>query len=84
MKDGEKAILVPGISRLKISGSSAQQCRLRDVLRAMTEEVTILKLHTSSGNSRVKDRVGMVFYCNPNDLTRDNELLEGLLRGAKA
>ncbi|CAM4433360.1 hypothetical protein SAMN06265348_1306 [Pedobacter westerhofensis] len=68
MKDGEKAILVPGSSTMKLTGSSAHRSRVESTLKAMTEEVTILKLHNGTGNSKVRDNRGVQFNCNTNDL----------------
>jgi len=68
MKNGDKVMLVPGISKVKMTGSSGHRGRVVDTLKAMTEEVTILSLYNSTGNSKVRDKHDMVFYCNPEDL----------------
>jgi len=68
MKDGEKAILVPGSSTMKLTGSSAHKSRVEATLRAMTEEVTIVRLHNGTGNSKVRDNHGIQFNCNTHDL----------------
>jgi len=68
MKDGEKAILVPGSSTMKLTGSTNHRSRVEATLRAMTEEVTIISMHTGTGNSKVRDRKGIQFMCNTNDL----------------
>ena len=68
MKDGDKVMLVPGISKIKMTGSSAHRNRVVDTLRAMSEEVTILSLYNGTGNSKVRDKYDKVFYCNPDDL----------------
>lgn len=69
MKDGDKVKLVPSISTLKRGKASIKRNRLNDLLKAMTEEVTIIKLLNISGNAKVRDSKGIVFYCNPDDLS---------------
>lgn len=69
MQDGQKVKLVPSISTLKRGKASIKRNRLNDLLKAMTEEVTIIKLLNGSGNAKVRDSKGLVFYCNPDDLS---------------
>jgi len=78
MKDGDKVRLVPGISKVKMTGSSAHRNRVSDTLKAMSEEVTIISLYNGTGNSKVRDKYDKVFYCNPDDL---NELFEEVFFG---
>ena len=73
MKDGEKAILIPGASRVRTHSSNKHNIRVAETLKAMTEEVTVVTLETWSGNAKVKDKRGMVFFCNPDDLSPVNE-----------
>lgn len=68
MKKGDKAILIPGHSAGVVNGSSAHRHQVSDVLKAMTEVVTIVSPENATGNARVRDNKGMVFYCNPRDL----------------
>lgn len=69
MKDGQKAILIPGISTIKETGAyNANRNRIADTIKGITEEVTILKAYTGTGNSKVVDSKGIVFYCNSQDL----------------
>jgi hypothetical protein len=70
MKNGDKAILVPGASNIKKACSSALKSRVAETLRAMTEQVTIIELNkNSTGNALVKDNKGTEFFCNVNDLS---------------
>ena len=73
MKNGDKVMLVPGISKVKMTGSSAHRNRVVDTLRAMSEEVTVLSLYDGTGNSKVRDKYEKVFYCNTNDLSEISE-----------
>jgi len=68
MKDGEKAILIPGVSTMGRNGTSTHKLRVDETLRAMTEEVTIISLVNTTGNVKVKDAKDVVFFCNMNDL----------------
>lgn len=69
MQDGQQAILVPGATKARTHSSKSHNLRVAETLRAMTEEVTIVRLHTWSGNAKVRDKRGLVFLCNPGDLS---------------
>jgi hypothetical protein len=70
MKNGDKAILVPGASKVKRSSSSSLNSRVAQTLRAMTEQVTIIELDNNrTGNAFVRDHRGTQFFCNVNDLS---------------
>jgi hypothetical protein len=68
MKNGDKAFLIPGRSKANITGTPATVCRVNEVFKSMTEEVTIISLQNSTGNAKVRDSERRVFYCNPRDL----------------
>lgn len=69
MNDGEKVILVPGISMMREGGKYSNKARVNDTLEAMTEVVTIVKLYNGTGNAKVRDSKGVVFWCNSEDLS---------------
>jgi hypothetical protein len=62
MREGDLVRLVP------CSSSSNQDKDIQELLELLTEDVHIIKLHTSSDNAKVRDMAGVVFYCNPSDL----------------
>jgi hypothetical protein len=68
MQKGDKAILIPGNHNVKGTGSSAHKSRVAEILRSMTEEVTIVQVNEFTGNAKVRDKRNMVFYCNILDL----------------
>lgn len=68
MKNEDIVWLVPGISKVKLGAAAAHKYRVTEVLKAMAEQVTIIKLSNGSGNSKVRDRKGVVFYCSTEDL----------------
>lgn len=68
MKDGDIVKLVPGISTMKDTGPLRHRVRLAETLKSMTEDVTIITLFNGTGNAKVRDSKGIVFYCNPADL----------------
>jgi hypothetical protein len=68
MKEGQVVILTPGVSNLKKSGSDAHRYRVTNILKAVTEEVTIINPLTAGGNAKVMDSRGVKFLCNPLDL----------------
>lgn len=69
MQAGDKVNLIPGISTMNANSKSASyQERLQDTIRALTEEVIVINLCTPSNNAKVRDRKGLVFLCNPDDL----------------
>lgn len=68
MKDGDKALLIPGRSKANVTGTSTVVSRLNQIIFSMTEEVTIISMHNSTGNAKVRDTKRNVFYCNPRDL----------------
>jgi len=73
MNNGDTVKLIPGISKMDTySKSASYQERLKDTVGALTEEVTIINIHTPSANAKVRDKKGIVFLCNPADL-RTNE-----------
>lgn len=69
MEAGDKVKLIPGVSTMNTNSKSASyQERLQDTIRALTEEVTIISLCTPSNNAKVRDKKGLVFLCNRDDL----------------
>lgn len=69
MQNGEKVLLVPGSSNIKFKGSQSHQHSVATVLKAMSEEVTVIRLYDGTGNSKVKDSKGVEFFCNTDDLS---------------
>ncbi|MBB6500999.1 hypothetical protein HDF25_003162 [Pedobacter cryoconitis] len=71
MQNGEKVLLVPGISNTKFKRSRPHRNRVATVLKeAITEEVTVIRLDDGTGNSKVRDSRGVEFFCNTDDLSR--------------
>lgn len=68
MKEGDKVILIPGSSRLQLTGSLAYKALVIESMKSMTEEVVIMRLDTNVGNAKVRDKKGIAFYCNRDDL----------------
>ena len=68
MQKGDKAMLIPGKHNVKWSGSTKHKTRVMDVLKSMTEEVTIIQVNEHTGNAKVRDVRDTVFYCNIHDL----------------
>ncbi|MBB5621595.1 hypothetical protein HDE69_002656 [Pedobacter cryoconitis] len=68
-------LLVPGSSNLRISGSSAYKFRVAEIMKAMSELVTILRFADETGNSKVRDNKGVVFFCNTKDLKNRTEYI---------
>ena len=68
MQKGDKAILIPGKHNVKWTGSTNHKSRVLDVLKSMSEEVTIEKVNEFTGNARVRDSKNIVFHCNIHDL----------------
>ncbi|QNK61720.1 hypothetical protein H7F33_14305 [Pedobacter sp. PAMC26386] len=73
MKKEIQMLLVPGSSNLRINGSLAYQFRVAELMKAMSELVTVLRLIDGTGNSKVRDKKGVVFFCNTKDLKNRNE-----------
>lgn len=70
MKNGQKVFLVPGRSKFNPTGSVSGDHKIDQFTRSIIEEVTIISLHNSTGNAKVKDKRKRIFYCNPGDLTQ--------------
>ena len=64
MREGDMARLVPCISKIKDPDE-----RTQDLMDALTEDVRIIRLNNGTGNTKVRDKYGIVFYCNPSDLS---------------
>jgi hypothetical protein len=73
MNDGDKVMLVPGLTNVKMNGSSAHRNRVKETLKAMSEIVTIISLYTGGGNAKVRDKFNRVFFCNPADLKYEQD-----------
>lgn len=70
MENGEKVLLVPGISNTKFKRSGLRGNRVETFLKdTISEEVTVIRLDAWTGNSKVMDSQGIEFFCNTDDLS---------------
>lgn len=75
MKNGQTAFLAPCSSNLELGKSSKTIKILKDCIKSISEEVTIVKITPNSNNAKVKDRKGLVFFCSVKDLYASRSLV---------
>ncbi|MDP3561707.1 MAG: hypothetical protein Q8R83_05990 [Legionellaceae bacterium] len=61
------AILTPSISSILNKGKEITH-QVSDTLASITEEVEVLSISQTTGNAKVRDSRGRVFYCSCSDL----------------